>query len=71
MALLVLEIVVSVKPFTSKNPLNDTILSRNVRLTLLEKKTPQFDRKIRTWLLLVGQEQEDLSALHQTKSDSA
>ncbi|MDU3554602.1 MAG: type IV secretory system conjugative DNA transfer family protein [Streptococcus anginosus] len=32
------------KAFTSKNPLNDTILSRNVRLTLLEKKTPQFDR---------------------------
>lgn len=32
------------KAFISKNPLNDTILSRNVRLTLLEKKAPQFDR---------------------------
>lgn len=32
------------KAFASKNPLNDTILSRNVRLTLLEKKAPQFDR---------------------------
>ncbi len=32
------------KAFTSKNPLNDTIFSRNVRLTLLEKKPPQFDR---------------------------
>ncbi|HEO6773547.1 TPA: type IV secretory system conjugative DNA transfer family protein [Streptococcus agalactiae] len=32
------------KSFLSKNPFNDTILSRNVRLTLLEKKAPQFDR---------------------------
>ncbi|MFH6701315.1 type IV secretory system conjugative DNA transfer family protein [Streptococcus suis] len=32
------------KAFLSKNPFNDTILSRNVRLTLLEKKAPQFDR---------------------------
>ncbi|WP_430596275.1 VirD4-like conjugal transfer protein, CD1115 family [Streptococcus gallolyticus] len=32
------------KAFISKNPFNDTILSRNVRLTLLEKKAPQFDR---------------------------
>ena len=32
------------KAFVSKNPFNDTILSRNVRLTLLEKKVPQFDR---------------------------
>ncbi|HEO6670632.1 TPA: type IV secretory system conjugative DNA transfer family protein [Streptococcus agalactiae] len=32
------------KAFLSKNPFNDTILSRNVRLTLLEKKVPQFDR---------------------------
>ncbi|HEK9980026.1 TPA: type IV secretory system conjugative DNA transfer family protein [Streptococcus equi subsp. zooepidemicus] len=32
------------KAFLSKNPLNDTILSRNVRLTLLEKKPPPFDR---------------------------
>lgn len=32
------------KAFISKNPFNDTILSRNVRLTLLEKKDPQFDR---------------------------
>lgn len=32
------------KAFISKNPFNDTILSRNVRLTLLEKKGPQFDR---------------------------
>ncbi|WP_416549299.1 type IV secretory system conjugative DNA transfer family protein, partial [Klebsiella pneumoniae] len=30
--------------FYSKNPLNDTILARDVRLTLLEKKKPQFDR---------------------------
>ncbi|MCQ8266423.1 type IV secretory system conjugative DNA transfer family protein [Streptococcus suis] len=30
--------------FFSKHPLNDTILARNVRLTLLEKKKPQFDR---------------------------
>ncbi|MCE2056830.1 VirD4-like conjugal transfer protein, CD1115 family [Streptococcus thermophilus] len=32
------------KSFLSKNPFNDTTLSRNVRLTLLEKKAPQFDR---------------------------
>lgn len=30
--------------FLSKNPSHDTILSRHVRLTLLEKKKPQFDR---------------------------
>ncbi|HEM4227983.1 TPA: type IV secretory system conjugative DNA transfer family protein, partial [Streptococcus suis] len=30
--------------FYSKNPFNDTILARDVRLTLLEKKKPQFDR---------------------------
>ncbi|MEI4310777.1 VirD4-like conjugal transfer protein, CD1115 family [Streptococcus suis] len=30
--------------FYSKNPINDTILARDVRLTLLEKKKPQFDR---------------------------
>ncbi|HEM6348659.1 TPA: type IV secretory system conjugative DNA transfer family protein [Streptococcus suis] len=30
--------------FYSKNPFNDTIMARDVRLTLLEKKKPQFDR---------------------------
>ena len=32
------------KDFLSRNLYNDTILSRTVRLTLLEKKKPQFDR---------------------------
>ncbi|EHG13671.1 hypothetical protein HMPREF9682_00661 [Streptococcus intermedius F0395] len=32
------------KDFLSRNSNNDTILSRTVRLTLLEKKKPQFDR---------------------------
>lgn len=32
------------RDFYSKNPFNDTILARDVRLTLLEKKKPQFDR---------------------------
>ncbi|HGI8708718.1 VirD4-like conjugal transfer protein, CD1115 family [Streptococcus anginosus] len=32
------------KSFINRNPYNDTILSRTVRLTLLEKKKPQFDR---------------------------
>ncbi|MCC9702686.1 type IV secretory system conjugative DNA transfer family protein [Streptococcus agalactiae] len=30
--------------FYSKNPFNDTILAQDVRLTLLEKKSPKFDR---------------------------
>ena len=38
------------KAFLSKNPFNDTILSRNVRLTLLEKKVPQFDRNKNLYL---------------------
>lgn len=32
------------KSFYSKNPYNDVILSSTVRLSLLEKKAPQFDR---------------------------
>ena len=32
------------KVFYSKDPFNDTILAQDVRLTLLEKKSPQFDR---------------------------
>lgn len=32
------------KAFYSKNPFNDTILAQDVRLTLLEKKSPQLDR---------------------------
>ena len=40
------------KAFISKNPFNDTILSRNVRLTLLEKKAHSLTETRTLWSLV-------------------